>query len=221
MKLDIDLLRDEYSRKADELGFLSDTVKFILQKELSRNKIKIHSFVHRIKSFDSVLDKIQRKKFMEPFKEIHDLVGLRIVCLFLLDLELIGNIIQREFDVFEEDNKIDNTELDVFGYMSLHYKAKLKANINFSGLNTVKDIPFEIQVRTIAQDAWASISHYLDYKQESLLSDKLKRDFYALSGLFYVADTHFSILKQEQFKFLVEKILKQDSSTTNHCINII
>lgn len=210
MKLDINLLKADYDSKADDFQFLIDTVKFILQKEISRNKIKIHSFTHRIKAFDSFLDKVRRKNITDPFKNIHDLVGLRIVCLFLPDLELMGNIIHREFDVFEADDKVDNSELDIFGYMSLHYKAKLKVNSSSQGLNAIQETPFEIQVRTIAQDAWASISHYLDYKQESFLPAQLRRDFYALSGLFYVADTHFAILRQEQSKFFVDKTLKKN-----------
>lgn len=210
MELDVNVLRASYDSKADDFQSLIDTVKFILKKEIDRNKIKIHDFTHRIKPFESFLDKIRRKNIADPFKDIHDLVGLRIVCLFLPDLELVGNIIHREFDVFEEDDKVDNSELDIFGYMSLHFKARLKGNSSSQGLNAIEETPFEIQVRTIAQDAWASISHYLDYKQESFLPAQLRRDFYALSGLFYVADTHFSMLRQEQSKFFVDKTLKKE-----------
>ena len=42
-------------------------------------------------------------------------------------------------------------------------------------------------------DAWASASHYLDYKSEEDIPSDLKRDFHALSGLFYVADKHFEM----------------------------
>ena len=94
--------------------------------------------------------------------------------------------------------------------MSLHYKVKLRHETDTPSLSSVKNTYFEIQVRTISQDAWAAISHYLDYKQENIFPSELKRDFYALSGLFYVADTHFSILKQEQSKFFIEKTLKND-----------
>ena len=211
MKVDATVLRADYDNKIAGFQFLIETVKFALQKEIRRKKIKIHSFTDRIKTFDSFLDKIRRKNIMEPFKEIHDLVGLRVVCLFLPDLEVIGGIIRKEFNVFEEDNKVDNLELDIFGYMSLHYKAKLKVESDSRGLTAMQEIPFEIQVRTIAQDAWASISHYLDYKQESFLPAQLRRDFYALSGLFYVADTHFSMLRKEQSKYFVEKTLKTES----------
>lgn len=212
MKLDISRLREDYDGKAAEFNFLIETVKFSIQQEIKRNKIKIHSFTHRIKTFDSFLDKIRRKNITDPFKEIHDLVGLRIVCLFSPDLTILRDIIQKEFDIFEEDNKVENSELDIFGYMSLHYKAKLKVESSSQGLNSIQETPFEIQVRTIAQDAWASISHYLDYKQESFLPAELRRDFYALSGLFYVADTHFAMLRKEQSKFFMDTTLKKESA---------
>jgi len=212
MKHYISQWRDEYDRKAADFKFLIDTVKFILQKEISRNKIKIHSFTDRIKPFNSFLDKIRRKNITDPFKDIHDLVGLRIVCLFFPDLAILGDFIKKKFDVFEEDDKIEPSELDIFGYMSLHYKAKLKVESSSQELRAILSIPFEIQVRTIAQDAWASISHYLDYKQETFLPAQLRRDFYALSGLFYVADTHFAMLRREQSKYFIDKALKKEDA---------
>ncbi|HEY9212224.1 MAG TPA: hypothetical protein VIQ29_05125 [Ancylobacter sp.] len=39
--------------------------------------------------------------------------------------------------------------------------------------------------------AWASISHYLDYKQDWDVPDHLRKSLNALSGLFYVADSEF------------------------------
>jgi putative GTP pyrophosphokinase len=62
----------------------------------------------------------------------------------------------------------------------------------------IMGIPFEIQVRTILMDAWANVSHYLDYKKDSSIPSELRRDFYALSGLFYVADKHFEMFFGEK-----------------------
>lgn len=205
MKLDSGFLRSEYNKKKDKLNLLLEEVRYLLNQEINRKKINIHSFTCRIKPFNSFLAKIRRKNINDPFKQMYDLVGLRIVCLFLPDVKLIGELVQKEFDVFVEDNKIDDTGSDIFGYMALHYKAKLKKPIK-----ELEEIPFEIQVRTISQDAWASISRYLDYKQESFLPVQLRRDFHALSGLFYVADTHFSILKQEQSKYSLKKSEKTE-----------
>lgn len=89
---------------------------------------------------------------------------------------------------------------DNFGYMAFHLTAKLKDSQVDHTLDEVKSVPFEVQIRTIAQDAWASISHYLDYKKESEIPARLRRDFHALSGLFYVADVHFAFLTEEKAK---------------------
>jgi len=190
---DIDQLRNEYNSRKGLFNQLIETAKFIISQEIQN--IKIHSFNHRIKGFDSFVDKIRRKGVKEPFQEIMDVVGLRIVCLFRADVKNIGVIVKKNFEILEEDDKINSVDVNIFGYMSLHYKAKLK-DVQ-PDYKDIKDIPFEIQIRTIAQDAWASISHNLDYKNESEVPIHLKRDFHALSGLFYVADTHFEILKQE------------------------
>jgi len=206
-KLDPDLLRQTYDEGFKTYKVLAESVNVALNKEINRHRIKIHSITHRIKTFDSFSGKIIRNRVVNPFEEIHDIVGIRVVCLFMPDISEIGNIVRGLFEVFEEDDKIHDGEIDVFGYMSLHLKAILKKESE--GFETACfGLPFEVQVRTIAQDAWATISHYLDYKQSVLQSNHLRRDFHALSGLFYVADTHFSLLNQEQAKLVFDKYVK-------------
>lgn len=206
-KLDSEQLRKIYDDKYTTYRALAEGVNVALYKEINRHGIKIHSITDRIKTFDSFSGKIIRNRIVNPFEEIHDIAGIRVVCLFMPDISELGGIVRDLFDVFDEDNKICDGEMDVFGYMSLHLKARLKKECEGFEPACFK-LPFEVQIRTIAQDAWATISHYLDYKQSILLSDHLRRDFHALSGLFYVADTHFSLLKQEQSNLVFDKYWK-------------
>jgi len=202
MAIDKRAIIKEYDKRIVRYSELAKYLDKYLRRLVKQNKIKIHSITFRIKTLDSFLDKLQRKQFTNPFEQMHDIIGFRIVCLFLSDIEVIGNFIKEEFDVFEEDNKIFDTEFSLFGYMSLHLKVRLKSTDNEKFTN----IPFEIQVRTIAQDAWASISHYLDYKKKIDIPEELKRDLHALSGLFYVADTHFLLIKQELSKRFAKEL---------------
>lgn len=213
MKIDTDCIIRQYNANLRKYKKLEDSVRYTLAKAIRKHGVKIHSIDYRIKKISSLLDKARRKKIENPLEHLHDLVGFRVVCLFLPDLEEIGKIIYEEFEVFEKDDKINDTELNIFGYMSLHLKAYVKHSLEVTATDEIQRIPFEIQVRTIAQDAWASISHYLDYKKKSVIPDQLKRDFYALSGLFYVADTHFSLLRQEQSKYFFEKSSNKNSTT--------
>lgn len=198
-------LRTEYDSKLELYNKVKDTALFKLSQEISGQKIKIHSLDKRVKDFDSFYDKIKRKKITDPFKEIYDIVGLRIVCLFLDDIQPLGDIINNTFEVIEEVNIIDDSDPRIFEYLGTQFKVKFKDKKSIPNYESIRNIPFEIQVRTISQDAWASISHHLDYKQEYGVPSHLKRDFYALSGLFYIADTHFKILKNEQFKHFTSK----------------
>jgi ppGpp synthetase/RelA/SpoT-type nucleotidyltranferase len=191
-------IKAEYEAKTSIHQELKDEALFIINKFLEKNKIKTHSVLSRIKDFESFYGKIERKQIKEPFAEIRDIVGLRVVCLFLSDIEKIGSLIKSSFEVFDEDNKIDGVNaIDSFGYMSLHFIVKIRKENKGPRYDNIKDIPFEIQVRTISMDAWANISHYLSYKTETDVPKNLKRDFYALSGLFYVADTHFEVFYKQ------------------------
>jgi ppGpp synthetase/RelA/SpoT-type nucleotidyltranferase len=166
---------------------------FILEQALERTEIKLHLISSRVKTLNSFLDKVQRKNLKKPFEEIRDVVGLRVVCLFLSDIERIRDLIRHSFLVLGEDNKIEGSDVSSFGYMSVHFIVTMKNEYVGPRYDAIADMPLEIQIRTMAMDAWANVSHYLDYKSDKDVPSDLKRDFYALSGLFYVADRHFEM----------------------------
>jgi len=195
MITDINELRREYNERVPLLKQLGVHAKQILSREIKRKKIRIHSLHGRIKGFSSFCDKIGRKRVEDPFREIGDIVGLRVVCLFLSDIPDIGTIIRDTFRIVKEDNKTATIGADIFGYLGVHFDVRLKEVYTDSQYNLLRDTTFEIQLRTISHDAWASISGYLEYKGPGRIPDQLKRDFYALSGLFYIADTHFNFLR--------------------------
>lgn len=199
-------LREEYESRYDSLMQLKMMVEQVSHRVLSQQKIKFHFVGGRVKDFDSFRDKILRKGFSDPFNDVRDLVGVRVVCLFRPEVEKVATVIKDTFTILEVDNQMEGTSPDNFGYMALHLKAKLKETQVEPHLEIVRSVPFEVQIRTIAQDAWAAISHHLDYKKESDIPERLKRDFHALSGLFYVADVHFSILETEKAKSINENL---------------
>jgi len=191
-------LIDEYRARQEHFKNIERIAKFQLNNAL-KSQIKVHSLQSRIKSFDSFSEKVKSKNLKDPFKQVKDLVGLRIVCLFLSDLKKVGEIIRRTFKLISEEDKIDEHPKDVFGYMDVQYIVVLKNRPKLG----IESMQFEIQVRTIAQDAWASVSHELYYKKEEAIPKDWERDFYALSALFYVADQHFKMLHQQTLSELI------------------
>lgn len=183
----------QYHDKKRTFDHLETEALYIIRKVFDGTDIKLHSIASRVKEVQSFLDKVDRIQCKRPFEEIHDIVGVRVICLFLSDIERIGAIIRDSFSVLSEDNKIEGSEVSSFGYMSVHFIAMMKKEYAGPRYDHIANTPFEIQVRTIAMDAWANVSHYLEYKSETDVPTDLRRDFYALSGLFYVADKHFEM----------------------------
>ncbi len=200
----------EYNERKLTFNKLEEETKHILTESIKQTSIKFHSIISRVKTIESFLAKIDRKETDSPFQDITDIVALRIVCLLRSDIENIGKIIKNEFNVIDEEDKIDGYEINSFGYQSFHYIATIKSNYSGLRYDSIKDISFEIQIRTLAMDAWASTSHFLDYKSDKDVPSELRRDFYALSGLFYVADTHFELFYKESQK---SKIRTQEDFT--------
>lgn len=142
----------------------------------SKDHNPIHHMQSRIKTPESILEKIRRKN-LEPTKdniinEITDIAGIRVICNYIEDVYTIAEVIknQEDFKVTDETDYIKNPKEN--GYRSYH----LDVIVPVVTLEGRTEIPVEIQVRTIAMDMWASLEHEIMYKQskKSKEIDKLK-----------------------------------------------
>jgi ppGpp synthetase/RelA/SpoT-type nucleotidyltranferase len=194
---------------------LAAEVEFALETITGQEGIKTHSITSRVKELQSLIEKCREKEIDDPLSEVVDLVGIRVVVLFLSDLPRLDEVIRKTFEVHEAEDKVLGGDPASFGYMSIHYVGTLKDEHAGPRYDDLKKIRFEIQARTIGMDAWANVSHYLDYKGESSVPEELKKDFYALSGLFYVADQHFEIFasRARESREQAEERLQSDAAS--------
>jgi len=190
--MELDGMREEYDRRLESYEKLETEVKYVLEHKMFRDRIPYHQVTGRIKEFDSFIQKANVMETSEPFEDIEDICGVRVICLFLSDLNRIGKIIESNFNILKKDDKI-YSEPDAFGYLSVHYIGSLPEIFKGPRYDDLKKFKFEIQLRTIAMHAWATISHYLDYKSTLAIPSHLRKDFNALSAMFYVADEHFEM----------------------------
>jgi ppGpp synthetase/RelA/SpoT-type nucleotidyltranferase len=186
----------EYRKLRDAYGRLASEVEFALRAITEREGIKVHSVSSRVKTAKSIADKARRKEFDDPLNQVNDIVGIRIVALFLTDLPRLDALVRESFEIHESDDKVTEGDPASFGYMSVHYLATLGDQHSGPRYDDLKDIAFEIQTRTVVMDSWANVSHHLDYKGASSIPEDLRKDFFALSGLFYVADKHFELFAE-------------------------
>jgi len=185
--------RLRYRARQDAYEQLCEELLFSLRRGLVSRGVKIHSLTARVKSEESLAEKAKRKAWVKPVETATDIVGARVVVLFLSDLPAVAEIVHELFDVIRVEDLVEGPDPSAFGYMSQHFDARIASQHSGPRYDELKDIVFEIQVRTILMDAWANVSHHLAYKNESSIPEELRRDFSALSGLFYVADKHFEL----------------------------
>ncbi len=190
---------------------LCTEIAYILHKRLRDRKIEISAVTWRAKTLKSFLEKIERKKYDDPFIAITDFAGVRVVCLYLTDVKKIEEIVRHEFDVIEKVDKLTEKGIDKFGYGAIHFIAKIGRGSSGARYEDLKDLVCEIQVRTVLQDAWAIIDHHLVYKNESDVPTPLQRKLNSLAGLFETADDQFEHIRTERSSYLEEV---RDSQTS-------
>jgi len=202
---------------------LTEEVRFILIERLRQTSVLVHSILPRVKKFESFYEKIIRKKIRgDPFEAIDDFAAVRIICLYRRDLATIGDLIAKNFKILQLDTLRTRPEKH-FGYMSDHYTIRLLRKYTGVRYDQIKHLKCEIQVRTILMHAWASVSHHLDYKKDTDIPENLRKDFAALSGLFYVADTHFEMFRRSihQAESKLMKSFKKKEFDLNQEMNLV
>ncbi|XDD53000.1 GTP pyrophosphokinase family protein [Leptospira sp. WS4.C2] len=198
-------------------------IEELLSSLLKSHDIKTASIESRIKTFESFKEKIKRpeKSYLNPFQDITDIVGLRIITYLNSDLPVIGNILKREFNLDIKNCVIKSSELNSneFGYLSDHYIITLsdsrKVLPEWKPYSTIK---VELQVRTLLQHAWAAIQHSLEYKSKDTVPSTIKRRLYRLAGLLELADDEFAIISASQSSLV--NLAKKEIEAGNDNIEI-
>ena len=191
-------LESNYNKHLSFTPILWGLIKSLLES----HDINFHVVEQRTKEVSSLKDKIARKKLTD-ISQIKDFTGIRIILYYQDDIDKVDSIIRNNFKV-DDANSIDKAnilESNEFGYLSVHYIVNLdnKRNtlpewMNYATLNA------EIQVRTVLQHSWASISHELSYKRKIEIPKELSRKLFRLAGLFELADEQFLSIRDEHDK---------------------
>ena len=136
----------------------------------------IEHITSRIKSPESIARKI-RKKGLELtveniVKYVNDVAGVRIICSFTSDIYLIADFIRKQNDLRIENIKDYMKQPKESGYQSYHLLVSVPVYLYDKTLY----VPVEVQIRTIAQDFWASLEHKIYYKFEGNAPDYISKD---------------------------------------------
>ncbi|MEE9377513.1 MAG: tetratricopeptide repeat protein, partial [Candidatus Lokiarchaeia archaeon] len=209
-------IREKYEELKPKYEQLGKKIYEIVETQLNNKEFQIDHLptITRVKKFESFFEKILRKKyFKNPFEDIKDILGLRIITYYEMDLGKVIDIIVNQFEVLEGPiDKGDLLKPSEFGYRSIHLIVRIdEKRKKLPECREYKDLCAEIQIRTVIEHAWAEIQHHLDYepaKSKVELPDNLKRRLDSLMALFEIANREFDYIRKEyqsSFKKIVEE----------------
>jgi len=214
---ELDIMRKNAEREFEpllpRLESLVNEVRHALSTYLDGEKIEVSEIVGRVKSFESYCEKVLRKLYFDPIGEMPDLAGVRVVCLFQPDLDVVEKIILSKFDVIQTENKSEDLGDSLMGYQGRHIVLRLGSNFAGPRYDEIRELKCEIQVKTVLQDCWSKISHKLVYKNEASVPKPLIRNLNNVSSLMEIAQSVFDTVKTERDSYANK--LEQVSSTGN------
>lgn len=159
----------DFEKLNDFCEHISDAVQ-----EIFRSCGLYFRIFSRVKSVESIAEKIQRRKYgteNNP-KQLQDLVGLRVVLYYYDDLSICRSIMESTFQMVDQwaltnqsSNEFKATKVNGVFRFPAEYFSLYKKELWTLPIDTT----FEVQFRTVFFEGWHEIEHDMRYK--SLLSD--------------------------------------------------
>ena len=183
-----------------EAGIRQLTAKLeILNREFEQcnDRNPIEDIKSRVKTPESIREKMKRRglplTISSMVNNIYDIAGIRVICPFITDVYQIARMLlsQTDVELIRMKDYIKNPKEN--GYRSLHLIVKIE--VFFS--DSMRKVPVEIQLRTIAMNFWASTEHQLRYKKNKEMTPEINKRLKDCADLMADADYQMQKLAEE------------------------
>lgn len=213
---------DGYDRVVPAYLEFGPKVEVLLRTLTSSANLAALAVAHRVKTRESSIRKsIDPATPLESIDDLHDFLGLRVITYFADDVDRVSDLVEAEFEIDPRRTKDKRAGLDPdrFGYLSVHYGARLNAvRRALPEWAPYADISFEIQIRSALQHAWAEIEHDLGYKSiTGSVPAAFRRRFSRLAGMLELVDEQFETLRDDlgQYERTIEERAEQSTDDVN------
>ena len=178
----IENLRTRYLMERPQYKDLSEHVaKNILS--LARSKGLRCEVKERAKDVSSFLKKALKGKYDDPYSQIKDKAGVRVIALYPWNVKEIENIVQEAFEIQCYEDKRVGIPFQNLDYRGTHFEIKSP-----TAPQPLRNLLCEVQVLTKAESLWADTAHYLSYKPPQPSSVNIDRSIYRLIALLEIFD---------------------------------
>lgn len=171
----LNVLNEEFSLRFDRQPI--NSIKSRLKNPLSiRKKMYLRGYPFTVESIE---------------ENLNDIAGVRVVCSFLDDVYMISEALKQQDDleILIEKDYIANPKPN--GYRSLH----LIVSVPIFLQKEKRSMRAEVQLRTVAMDAWASLEHQLRYKKDFQIDEHMSRELKRCADLSAEVDSRMDSLR--------------------------
>ena len=187
-------------------AFVSDTLTAAVARQIHPAAVELFFRIPmkaRTKEEESLLAKAfhRGKAYEDPYGNIEDKVGVRIVVLFSEEIRLVEQALLA-CDVWTPTKARDFEEERtarpfVFDYQSVHYIVRSKELVTHDGVEVAADTPCEVQIRTILQHAYSELTHDTIYKPTVQAEPDVKRAVAKSMALIEATDDYFAEVRRK------------------------
>lgn len=175
---DLARVRADFTRFMMEYKFGMDEIETkisILQEEFTHlhDYNPIEHVLTRLKTPESILEKIRRRGLNPSFEAIRDhitdIAGVRVTCSFVRDVYNVYEMLSSQTDIEVLQVKDYIAQPKPNGYRSLHALVRVPVHLS----DRIVPVTVELQLRTVAMDFWASLEHKIYYKYRDSVPEDL------------------------------------------------
>ena len=159
-----------------------------------KNAWKICAKVNAIRYGGTDAAGLQRKAKPDfAIRDLWDIVGLTVVCVFPSDLLEVRDFISRMIEdkkYKEKEDRLLGALLKLPGYSGIHFALQPTEE-------QYRDIWCEVQIKTVSSDAWTLKTHDLTYKPRGEIGYVFRRQMEIIGELLQQIDQQSEIIKNE------------------------
>jgi ppGpp synthetase/RelA/SpoT-type nucleotidyltranferase len=176
---------------------------------------------HEVKSIESVVAKIARRRPKKPkysFNDVEDLIGVKIFCPYLSSAETICDWLYnqtRHFHIKPNNKQDAYVYHEDRGYKGYHFTAEPNLEEDPAWF----DLKCEIQVKTMCQETWDAFTHEISYKRHHGIDPSLIQHMKQLSNVLSAIDEQGEIIKIQIEQFELEEQERKDAAAIVYLMN--
>ena len=163
MTTEVERIRQTWLMERQRYEGLALVVRKLLADRLRKSAI-FCEISSRTKEVDSLVKKVLRKSYVNPYDDITDKAGVRAVVRLSTEVPIVCSVVRDSFHIVKEDNKIESLDPEAFGYLATHFEVRLRDEDVSNDQVDLAGLVCEVQIHTLCQNVWANLNHLLAYK---------------------------------------------------------